>query len=185
MRPFARLTGHRGVCLVAAVLLATVTACGQDRDPGESNPPDAAPEPALEGMLEGMEEDYGCGHGFYASNADQTHGLFIFASDPQATEDELGIPGQVELPDDQWDAYVETGENLFANWCDDVVMPDDPGPVTDATFDLTGGTMTVVQDGPEQFTAELTGVEVETSGGTVVELGEMTTTNELWGVYAG
>ncbi len=195
MRPFprssagaadrARTSVHRSACMLVIVLLATVTACGPDPAPGGDGQPDAGAEPGLEGMLERLEVDYGCGHGFYASDAEQTLGLFIFATDPQLTEDELGIPGEIEFPDDRWDAHVEVGEDLFANWCDDVVMPDDPEPVTDESFEVTGGTMTVTRDGPDTFTATLSGVEVDRPDGTVVDLGGVTTTNDLWGVYAG
>lgn len=173
---------HRTVLLLLA-LAATLAACSQDAGTDANGAPDAASE--LAGMLEGMEVDYGCGHGFYASNATQTQGLFLFAADPALSAEELELPGQVELPDPRWIAYVETGEDLFANWCDDVVGPDEPEPVVDQHLDLTGGTMTVTQDGPERFTAELTDVAVETADGTVVELGRTTTTNELWGRYAG
>ena len=44
---------------------------------------------------------------------------------------------------------------------------------------------TSTEGGPAEFTAELTGIQVEASDGATIELGDVTTTNELWGVYAG
>lgn len=188
---------RRARTMIVAVVVLTLAACGEDRGPDADGPTDAPAAPALERMFDGLEEDYGCGHGFYASDSEQSRGLFIFAADPQTSEAELGIPGEVALPDDRWLAYVETGEDLFANWCDDVVVPDDPEPVTEASYTITGGTMTVTpagadggsdgssDAGPDAFTAELTDIEVEGPDGSVVELGGLTTTNELWGVYAG
>lgn len=182
MQPRTRSVGrfrYRRV-VVAVTLLASVAACGQD--PGSGS---GTPEVTLQGVLDDMQVDYGCGHGFYASNAEQTQALFVFASDPRMSADELGIPGEVTFPDDRWDAHVETGGELFANWCDDVIEPGEPEAVTDARFDVIGGTMTVTQDGPDRFTAELVDVEVRTADGTVVDVGGTTATNDLWGVVAG
>jgi hypothetical protein len=181
MGPSTR-SGCRRFGLTMAALVLAVAACSADAGTVGSAPSDPA---ELEGMLTGLEVDYGCGQGFYASDAAQTRGVFLFAADPAMTIDELGIPGEVELPDDRWIAYVETGQDLFANWCDDVVTPDEPERLVDQHLDIAAGTMTVTQDGPERFTAELTDVEVEAADGTAIELGRLTTTNDLWGLYAG
>lgn len=175
--------GHRSTGLALLALVVVLAACSQGADADADGAPQASAE--LEGMLASLEVDYGCGQGFYASDAAQTQGLFLFAAEPAMSPDELGVPGEVELPDERWIAYVETGEDLFANWCDDVVTPDEPEPAVDQHLDISAGTMTVTQDGPERFTAELRDVEVEATDGTAVGLGRITTTNELWGLYAG
>jgi hypothetical protein len=133
-----------------------------------------------------LTESFPCGHGFQASNTGQTVGLFL------AMEQPSGRPARtIELPDPQWRAIVVRGEDLFANWCDDLIVSGEPTPERTATLPLIAGTVTF--DGPvparnefgARATVRLTGLVAREPDGSEVELQDAVVVNENWGGGAG
>ncbi|HEU4894285.1 MAG TPA: hypothetical protein VFT85_00485, partial [Acidimicrobiia bacterium] len=109
--------------MVLSVGLVALAGCGSE---DQSGPP--TPE---------LTEEYGCGYGFYASNPEQTVGLFIEFSDFEAAANG-DVPDTSALDDGTWNARLEFGTDLFANWCDDVLEPGEPTPQVGETWQLTG-----------------------------------------------
>ena len=78
---------------------------------------------------------YGCGFGFWASNADQTAGIFVEFTDFDAANAGQ-VPPVGAVPSVIWSGRVDVGTDLFANWCDDVVEPGEPEPVVTETWQI-------------------------------------------------
>ncbi|MDZ7674582.1 MAG: DUF6174 domain-containing protein [Acidimicrobiales bacterium] len=127
-----------------------------------------------------LTDDHACGYGFQAGRPDQTAGLFLSRGEPATS-------GTVTLPADEWTVEVRIGEDLFANWCDDVMEPDEPEPSTAETWTVVAGTLDVTV--PDQIQAEATvtatGLVAERPDGSRVELGDITITNEFYGTIPG
>jgi hypothetical protein len=112
-----------------------------------------------------------------------------FAADNESvTEGEL--PQQTTLPDDAWDATVLIGEDLYANWCDDVLEPGEPEPAVNERWPITAGTITLLAPAPadvcpHEARATATGLEATRPDGATVELGGRELVNDGWGCFAG
>lgn len=159
---------------VAAAVL--VGGCGGNATPG-------ADQLDLAAM-----EEYGCGFGFWLGSPDGEVAVRLAADDQAVVEDELAQ--ETTLPDPDWDATVLIGEDLYANWCDDVLEPGEPEPTVDDQWPVTAGTITL--DGPapadvcpHEVRATASGLEATRPDGTTVELGGRELTNDTWGCFAG
>jgi hypothetical protein len=168
---------------VATVAALALVACGDDG----GGPSERFGSPPTSTDLE-LTEDWGCGYGFAAGNADQTVGLVIRLSDDLVT-DQARLPAEMDLAGDAWEAEVRQGSDLFANWCSDVIEEpeadvDEVLPVVAGTLEITSGQLT--QSGSDEpVVAELTGVVAESEDGEELELGDLTVTNGSWGFFAG
>lgn len=137
---------------------------------------------------EGFTVDHGCGFGFAKGSDAQDLGLIIFSTGPY---DEAGpdLAAPIVLPNDDWSAEVQTGADLFSNWCDDAVEEDDPIPRIDTTWTVTSGTITVTAIEPAgagaSVDATLAGLVLESADGERLELKPIQLSNELWGIFAG
>jgi len=137
----------------------------------------------------GLTESWGCGYGFRMSDPDQNQAVVIeWQGDMGSAAD---IPLSVELPADGWRAEVQTGSDLFSNWCNDVMMPELPTPVVTATWVITEGTLTIAGSTTEPcgaagaVSAVLSdAVATDDEGGTIA-LDDVTLTNDSWGCFAG
>lgn len=166
---------------VAAALL--LGACGSDSITGSSSGSSTTVPAPVEQTLDDLTVEYGCGYGYYLSNPDQTVGLFISTNRPD-------VPEVSDLvTDDIWSAEVQIGEDLFANWCDDVIEVDDPEPRVSDRWTLSAGSISIsslpaeCSGGPA--TATLSDVVVLTSNGAQIELDDIDVTNNGWGCFAG
>lgn len=166
--------------LVVAFALAVLsfTACGGgELEGGSLVTSGEAPSLAT------LTETYGCGYGFWIGNPQQTAALrFQYNGDEQPER-------VVVLPDGAWSVQWVEGEDLYANWCDDVIEVDEPTSVVVRTAPITGGTITWI-DRPEDAdvgtaTIQVEGLEVSLGSGEVVELGDDIITNDMYGFYAG
>lgn len=137
--------------------------------------------------LSRLEDDRGCGYGFARSDAAQTMALVV--SHPGALGPELlATPTvTVTLPDPAWRAEVWVGEDLFSNWCDDLVEAGEPTPRIARRWPLRAGRLEIsLPDLADAGRAEgrLEGAVVEVDGDDrtlpTVEL-----TNAEWGRFAG
>lgn len=158
--------------LLALVAMALIAGCGSD-DGG------ATPTPELT-------EQYACGYGFYASNPEQTVGLFIEFSDFEAARNG-DIPETSQLDEDTWNARLEFGTDLFANWCDDVLEPGEPTPEVGETWQLSG-TIEIDElpaSGQGRAAATLTGVEAYGPNNELIAFDVFQVENEFWGTFAG
>jgi len=160
---------------IATILLAVVlTACGGSG----SSPGEAAPE---------LTEAHHCGYGFYVGDVDQTWALKITYQDFEAAQ--AGeVPRESALSNDTWSAELEEGQDLFANWCDDVLEPGEPTPEVHEVWDVSGDIKVTGLPDPEACgpaTANLTGLEARNDGGDVIPLGDLDVENEFWGCFAG
>lgn len=170
------------------LLVAALGACGSD-DEGEGKRGTDTGGPASAPGLADVEltTDLGCGFGFArADDAGETV-LSIYAL---AELDE--VTRTVVFPDSGWEASVNVGEHLDANWCTDVI--EEPQADVRETWEIVEGTLTFVGKLPSadwevgdvhEATAELTGVVVANEDGEQVELGDYTLTNTSWGFLAG
>lgn len=159
--------------LLAGAVILTLAACQ----------PAASPSPEVPELT----REYGCGFGFYLGDADQTTGLIVeYADFDDAMEGR--VTNSAALKSDAWTAHLDFGRDLFANWCDDVLEPDEPTPEVDESWEVTG-TIDVVElpepgaCGPA--TARLTGLEARNADGEVLALGDFEVDNEFWGCIAG
>ena len=150
---------------------------------GETPP---ATQPPITDRVE-LSESFGCAYGFHASNPEQTVGLRVDFSGTPTT-----FPAVIELPDPSWEAVVVLGEELYANWCNDVIDMSQPQPRIDETWTIVGGTIEFVGDPPEvdpagtgPVTARLVGLVAERPDGSRVPLRDLEVTNDSWGMFAG
>jgi hypothetical protein len=162
----------RRTMLVLIVGLSLIAGCGSY---GEESTP--TPE---------LTEQYGCGYGFYASNPEQTVGMFIEFSDFDAAANG-DVPASAELDDGTWRAELQFGSDLFANWCDDVLEPGEPTPEIGETWQLTG-TIEIDQfppTGQGPASAMLSGVEATGPNNELIAFEDFEIVNEFWGSFAG
>jgi hypothetical protein len=179
-----------------ALLLLVVAGCG-GADPGPDDPDggDGGDDPTTtvaptttggDGEALPLTETWGCGHGFWMSDAGQTLALLIQANGIEPGAIEVGVP--VTLPDPAWNVKVLYGRDLFANWCDDVIEPGEPEPLTFSEISLDSGTITPVvipEDGGVGVASiEVSGLRTEGPDGPVV-VADMTIDNPQWGMFAG
>jgi len=164
-----------------AALVVTLGACGGNDDQRGVDDPPATGLAAVE-----LTDDLGCGYGFARSDDAGETLLSIYhrsdAGRPERT---------VSLPSSDWDAVVQVGTHLAANWCNDVI--EEPQADVDETWTIVEGTLRFAGQVPpvdgspadQPVVAELTGVVVESPDGEQVELGDVTLRNESWGFFAG
>ncbi len=154
-------------------------------EPGDSPPTTEAP---VTDRVE-LSEHFGCGHGFHASNPEQTVALRIDVAELTPT----AFPAVIQLPDPGWVAAVHLGEELYANWCNDVIDSSQPQPRIDESWTIVAGTMEFVGEPPNadttsgirSVTVRLTGLVAERPDGSRVELRDLEVTNDSWGMFAG
>ncbi|MEZ5247333.1 MAG: DUF6174 domain-containing protein [Acidimicrobiales bacterium] len=145
--------------------------------------------PAVTVEAAALIDDYGCGYGFAKGNPEQTLGLIIYF-EGEYVPGGPDVTTPIELPSDDWYAAVQTGSDLFANWCDDVIEIDEPTPIVDETWEVAGGTLTVTPPTPadcagDVVTATLVGAVAESADGTQIPLDDIALTNTGWGCFAG
>lgn len=130
--------------------------------------------------LSAFTQSYGCGYGFQAGRPDQEAGLFLRRDEPASS-------GTVVLPVEGWSGEVQLGHDLFANWCDDVLTPDEPTPDVVERWEVVEGTLELVvpQDGRGEASVAATGLVAQRPDGTLVELGDITIDNPHYGTFAG
>jgi hypothetical protein len=136
------------------------------------------PEPAV------LTQEWGCGFGFWLSNADQSVALRL------AYTGEGSPPATTQLPSPLWEARLIIGTDLYANWCDDVIEADEPTPVEHWVLPVVGGRIDVEGEAPEPFSGgELTftadALVVELPDGAQVTWGDVAGRNSSWGFMAG
>lgn len=134
-----------------------------------------------------LTDAFPCGFGFYLSDAEQSAGLFISYVDFEGARAGEVIDS-ARLPGDGWRAEYQTGTDLFANWCDDVMEPGEPVPVIEEVWRVTGnlevtGLPAAGQCG--RATAELTDIEADNGDGDTISLGDYSVVNDSWGCFAG
>jgi hypothetical protein len=136
-----------------------------------------------------LTESWACGRGFHLSDVDETVALMLDLTDPTWTEPP---PQTATLPDERWDARVLIGQDLFANWCDDVIGEDEPTPRTDETWPIVAGTISFADEVASigtscerPVTARVTGLVAERPDGSRVTIGDLDVTNSCWGGAAG
>lgn len=157
--------------------------------PESTSTPEPAPVPAVaELSAADFTEVYGCGFGFWASNADQTAGLFVEFNDFEAATAGQ-VPPVGAVPSVIWSGRVHVGTDLFANWCDDAIEPGEPESVVAESWQIVDAGIAIDGTPPVQavgaLTATLTGVTLESPEGDQVVLGDLTLTNDSWGALAG
>lgn len=131
-----------------------------------------------------LTQEWGCGHGFYVGNPEQTSALRLQFSGDELTEREI------DLPSPDWSVVLVHGTNLFSNWCDDVIEANEPTPVEHESLGVVAGHLSILGEIPEPFSGgtlvvEATGLEVELADGATAPLGDITITNPSWGFFAG
>ena len=158
-----------------AALLA-LAACGSVLP--ESLTETDLPEPAV------LTQEWGCGLGFWLSDADQTVTLRLTYTG------EGSPPATTDLPSPLWDARLILGTDLYANWCDDVIEAGEPTPIEHWVVPVVGGRIEVEGEAPEPFSGgELRfaarDLVVELPDGTRVRWGDAVGRNPNWGFMAG
>ena len=160
---------RRSLLFAVAAVLA-LAACGTSDD-----------IPALDDLT----ETYGCGHGFWIGNPDQTAALRFAYLEPD------GRAVDAELPDPRWSAELLVGTDLYANWCDDVIEPDEPEPRVTARYEIVNGALHVLGEPPSEpftpgaLTLEAVAIAAQIGPDEVVPLGDVTIENHSYGLFAG
>ncbi len=133
-----------------------------------------------------LTESHPCGYGFHGSNTAQTVGVNL------DIDRSGGRPAAVTtLPDPQWTATLLRGEHLFVNWCNDLVPPGTPERRETASLPIVAGTISIdgrvpaFDDYGAEVAATLTGLVVEQSDGTRIDLADAELLNTNWGGAAG
>ncbi len=166
--------------LTASVLL--LAGCGADDSPVATGGNPSSTTTSTEVALAELTQVHGCGFGFQAGRPDQRIGIFL------GRDGAVPANGVVALPAEGWDVTVEFGEDLFANWCDDVIGPDEPTSRMDETWTVVEGTLDVrTPDPADPGTAVVvaTGLVAERPDGERVTLGDITVENPQYGTFAG
>ncbi|MEX2549634.1 MAG: hypothetical protein WD638_05380 [Nitriliruptoraceae bacterium] len=163
---------------IAAAIALLVAACGG-----------AAQPRALEELELAELETYGCGYGFWLGTPEQDVAIRLGVADHEAVASGE-LAREATLPDEAWQATVQHGRDLFANWCDDVLEPGEPTPDVTEEWPITGGTITleggaVDQGCPGELSATLADLEVTAPDDTTIDLGSAEVTNDTWGCFAG
>lgn len=169
-----RTRGARTSAVVTAALglsLGSLTGCSA-----------GSPTPDVD--LAELSTPYPCGYGFQAGNDAGTVGLFLVPDSPgqppRATAADLGDDGA-------WSGEIRIGRDLFANWCDDVIVMGEPQPEVDEAWTLVDGVVEITALDESARTATMTAtdlVAVEPDG-TRHDLGDVVLVNEGWGTFAG
>jgi hypothetical protein len=133
-------------------------------------------------------DSYGCGYGFWLGSPDGQVAVRFAAANELAAGGSL--PQEATLPDAAWDATVIIGDDLYANWCDDVLEPGEPQPAVEEQWPITAGTITLHDPAPTAFCpdearATVTGLEATRGDGTTLQLGDRELSNDTWGCFAG
>jgi hypothetical protein len=155
-----------------AILALLIAACGTTSGVGDI------------ADLESLTESYGCGTGFWVGNPEQTTALRIgYMGDGPP-------PATVSLPDPAWDAELVDGQDLYANWCDDVVEPGEPEPRQARVLPVVAGTLEIIGEPPQQFEGGVlgvraTGLVIDVGDGETHLLGDIEIVNPSWGFFAG
>jgi hypothetical protein len=168
---------------------------GDDPDPVTPEPSitgTSLPPEAREVATADLSVHHGCGFGFFVGNPEQTVALRL--SWQSSTEPTLpGGGGPITLPNPDWAGEVLLGADLYANWCDDVLEPDEPRAEVTDRWPVTAGTITFTST-PEpgqrigcgmSVGATVQGLEVEAPDGSIVGLPDLEVVNESWGCVAG
>lgn len=170
---------HVVAVTVLAIMLA---ACGGVGLPGASATP-AAEEVAGRLATDGT-RDWGCGHGFTLGTMEQDTRLSLWFD---GTSGDLPEPGTHELGAD-WTGELVAGSDLFAQWCDDVMEPDEPEVVEAAEWDVEGTLTWQLERGdgqcPSVAAATLTDASVVVDG-EAVPIAAIEFRNEHFGCVAG
>ena len=157
--------------LVGLVLTLLVAACTADGGV-TTDPPE-------------LTDAYGCGHGFYLGAPDQSAGLFLISQNGFGDE----VPaGTHQLPSEAWVSELQFGTDLFANWCDDVMEPGEPEPVTEEIWLVSGRLEISSLPAPGECgpaSGSLTGAVARNEAGEEIPLGDIDLTNDSWGCFAG
>lgn len=164
--------------LAACLLIVLIAGCTANASPPSTDSPTVVPP------LETLTTEWGCGHGFWVSNAEQTAALHISYLGDGEPEREAA------LPHDDWEVVLLVGRDLHANWCDDVIERHEPTPVETGRFPVSAGELRLVGEVPADFsggelTVEAIDLQVTMPDGTTAEWGSTTITNPMWGLFAG
>lgn len=160
--------------LVASVALCLLVIAGCGDDQGTAMP---ALDPA------DLTVDHPCGHGFQVGSPDQQTALVF-----RPSGDESPAAGRHDLSDGRWNGTVRLGEDLFGNWCDDVLEAGEPTPEVREEWPIVAGTVDVElpsdgQWGPATLTA--VGLVAERPDGSQVPIGDITVENARHGLVPG
>lgn len=195
---------QRALALGIAMMML-VAACGSDGQIAESTgeTDDSAPPgegSGLDGGASGkgagvvevsanrLTVNHGCGFGFAKGSENQDLGLIVTFTGPYTAEGpDISVP--IEWPSEEWIGEVQTGSDLFSDWCNDAIEENSPVPAMLETWKIVEGTLTLeVADEPADAShvfGEFTDLVVVSPAGERIELGAVPVSNELWGFFAG
>lgn len=166
---------------LALIAVLAFVACGDATETG--------PEPALPDIA-GLTVEWGCGYGFWLGNDEQTVALRFEALD--AADLAVGETYPAASAADEtaiWLGSLHLGRDLYANWCDDVIEPNEPEPVLEGRWTVTDGTVEVIAlPAPNECGAArawLRGLAAEAEDGRSIDIGDLLVTNTAWGCFAG
>lgn len=134
--------------------------------------------------IDTLTETYGCGHGFWVGNLDQTTALRIgFRGDGPP-------PATVTLPDPAWQAELIDGRDLYANWCDDVIEEGEPQPQRTRVLPAVSGSLEIIGEPLAPFeggvlAVRATDLVIDIGNGETHVLGDIEIENPSWGFFAG
>ena len=133
--------------------------------------------------LDSLTESYGCGTGFWIGNPDETTALWFSYTG-------TAPPESTTLPDPTWSVRMVDGQNLFANWCDDVIEEGEPTPIEARSLPVIAGSLEIVGDAPAQFESAplsliASDLVLDIGNGETHPLGDVQIENPSFGFVAG
>ncbi|MEX1286784.1 MAG: hypothetical protein AB1Z57_02485 [Acidimicrobiia bacterium] len=131
-----------------------------------------------------LTESWPCGYGFAVSDVGQTVAVKVYAMADEAP------PAPGSLPHPGWEAVLEVGTDLMAGHCDDVYEEGEPIPHVEERMELSATSFSYADSAaagecPSVVRAEFAGMTATTADGVVVEIGDLTVTNDAFGCFAG
>jgi hypothetical protein len=134
--------------------------------------------------LDSLTETYGCGTGFWVGNPEQTTALRL------GYQGDGPPPSEVSLPDPAWRAELIDGRDLYSNWCDDVMEPDEPTPQQVRVLPIVSGNLEIIGEPPQPFeggslSVIATDLAIDVGDGETHQLGDIEIENPSWGFFAG
>ncbi len=128
---------------------------------------------------------WACGRGWTVSTEDELVGLFVY----QPFDADPATDGTITLPAAGWSAEVIIDKYLFSNHCDDTFESWEPEPVIAVRWQLTQGTIEILDDLPSgddsaHVRASLSGAIVTTDAGTEIPLDTIELVNRSFNFFA-
>ena len=158
-------------------------------DPSTSTTSTGAPVGSVD--LSTLTESWGCGLQLSAGDPAQTRALTLVWNGAGGAPPADGDVGARGTDGPGWEGTLAFGTELFANWCNDVVIAGAPAPEVSESWTIVAGTVTLDAPPPADSPCPTVvrgtarGLVARTASGDEQALGDVSLVNGSWGCFAG